>query len=218
MQLKTTVEHSVPFAKLFSQVYLEAPDAALLRELREIPLKNMWGFPLDKESEIAFLNIEASLQASPEDHSQSLVEDHLLLFIGLGMPLAPPWGSVYLHEENLLQRGSTIKFGKFLEDCDLVYVRSERQPLDHLGICLSALSVLLERQGNPDSLIADQAGKDIGILLSEHMIPWTGRCLQLARERAATPFYSAIAVLTNSLLLQLLELFGSTAAERKLYY
>ena len=218
MPLKAVAKNAALFARLFSYVYLEAPDVAMLKVLRDTSVRELWPFPGDDQTTKAFKDIKTCLHDISENHAARLTEDHLLLFLGIGMPLAPLWGSVYLDEENLLQQESTIAFKKFLHRCHLSYVRSEKQPLDHLGICLAALAILTERCLDPDQVVIEQAAKDVRSLLSEHLMPWADRCLELTWEHSKTPFYLAMAKLTHKFLHHMQTLSDAPKPARKLFY
>lgn len=202
-------------AKLLSQIYMSSPDCELLNGLQYIELKEFWTFAEDESINEAFKVINHSLNEEIKTLAIKLRDDHMALFIGCGMPLAPLWGSVYLNQENLLQRESTVHLKHFLDKLNLCCALSENHPVDNLAICLSALSVLLERAFSDEN---SQHLEDIALLLSIHICPWSGRCLELVKKNATSSFYQSIAIITDAFFTGLLHKTGGIAKQRPLYY
>lgn len=203
------------FAKLFSQVYTDPPSHILLQTLQSLKLSEFWPFPQGENINATFELLNCSLNEEIKTLAIKLRDDHMALFIGCGMPLAPLWGSVYLDQENLLQRESTLLLQQFLYKLNLGCTLTKKHPVDNLGICLSALTALLERASTDES---QQHVQDMETLLSVHICPWSGRCLELVRQNSKTAFYTAIAALTEELLTGLLHKSGGIAKQHILYY
>lgn len=207
------------FARLFSSLYINPPGLEILQELAQQDLAGQWPFADDQQS-VEILN-DLRNELSQTDNffllQRTLQEEHLILFIGVGMPLVPLWGSVYLDEENLLLGPSCLKLEAFLAQADLACILNAREPLDHLGLILSALAVFLERihkdgGNNEDVLLI------IKDLLEKHINPWIYRCLKLQSKEAQSFFYQALGQLTQNLFVHLSEKFHAQRIKTKLYY
>jgi len=218
MKPDTHTEKAAFFARFLSRLYLDAPDADLLVELARTSLALEWPFTPNTLSSKGFVEIQTAL-AGPDLESirKNLRDEHMLLFIGVGMPLVPLWGSVYLDEENLLMGESTLQLEAFLSKAGLGSNTGVREPLDHLGLVLSALGVLLERLA--DRVAGKNETKDcLRAFLEAHLSPWVSRCLELLDERAQSSFYRGVGKLTAALLQGLAEAYGAGQVEQKLYY
>lgn len=208
------LEKASLFAKTLSRLYLDAPDLPLLEQLAVTDLAAIWPFAHNAASLEAFGKLSSCLRKqSPGCLEADLRDEHMRLFTGLGMPKAPIWGSVYLDEENLLMGESTTALENYLRASGLVAQLEHREPLDHIGYILSALAVFLERVNpeNPD-------WGEIRILLGEHLLPWSGRFLELQNQYANTPFYQSIGVLADRFLTSLAAICDAGKSTRKLYY
>lgn len=213
----TQTEKAAFFARLLAHLYQEPPDAPLLAELARLDLAAEWPLPHSAGSKLAFAALRKALAEKDfETLRQELRDEHMLLFIGLGMPLVPLWGSVFLNEENLLMGESTLKLEAFLADAGLGATLQGREPLDHLGLCLSALAVLLGRL--PCGPAEGEAADRLKEFLAQHLSPWVPRCLELLAERAQSPFYRAVGELTAALLGSLAEAYGARRVKQALYY
>ena len=127
--------------------------------------------------------------------------DHFQLFIGSGMPTAPPWGSFYTTEEGLLVSRHTLEVRSFYERFGLVSERTEREPEDHVGLELEFMACLCEmhaerlRKGDePGAAVTLQAQRDF---LDDHLLPWVGRFCEQVRRAAWTDLFRGIAHLTE---------------------
>lgn len=193
---------------LYHFFYFE-PSQVLLQKLVESQLLDYWR---------RYLVIE--LNTSDEWLSEPaclacLQADHLALFVGLGMPESMPWGSVYLHEDNLLLQESTYLLESFLRRHGLIFQLKERQPVDHIGLCLSALVHLLRRY----RITADPGDqRAIVEFLSIHLLPWGGRFCSLLIAHAKTPFYQDLGRVTRQLLLTLQREYQVSVEQKKLYW
>lgn len=115
-----------------------------------------------------------------------------VLFEGQGEMTAPPWGSVYQNKDNLVMGDSTALYYTFLDRCG-INIEIENQPLDQFGLMLWVLAALIE-DGNQVAMVE---------LLSTHLLPWSGRYLELLTNNADSPFYADLAKLASLLLNQM---------------
>lgn len=211
-------EKAIFFSRLLSRLYQEPLDAPILEELVRLDLTAAWPFILNSGTKRSFDVFKKTLESKDmEITRQELRDEHMLLFIGIGMPLVPLWGSVYLDEENLLMGKSTYELETFLSRAGLGITIKRREPLDHLSLALSAVSIFLVRL-TEQSKNGGDAEPELRELLETHLSPWVPRCLELLAEQAQTPFYRAIGELTATMLSGLSEACGAERVKQTLYY
>lgn len=122
-----------------------------------------------------------------EFDAETLMHDYSMLFEGVGMMPAPPWGSVYLDRENLLMGDSTLDYRQFLAQQGMATNTDNPEPEDQFGLMLMAFAYLLES----DKTTAAQQ------LLSEHLLPWAERYLSLVQSSDTEHvFYPQLAEMT----------------------
>lgn len=121
--------------------------------------------------------------------------DYGQLFFGPGEPKAVPWGSVYLSEQQILNGDSTLELMRFYKKQGISFDLKYNQPVDHIALFYAVIDQLLEQiiSAN-DSKAAKEA---LIILLQQHLLPWSGRCLALAQQHAQTDFYQGIVLLAT---------------------
>ncbi len=130
---------------------------------------------------------------SPEQ-SLSLKLDYGQLFYGPGDPSAAPWGSVYLSEKQLLNGESTQSLMTFYRERGITFELDSNQPIDHLGLFFAVLDQIFGQLSEEDN--SELTGTCI-ILLQQHLLPWSDRCLELMHHHAESDFYRGIAELTK---------------------
>lgn len=193
---------------LYRFFYFE-PEESLLLKVEESHILDFW------QAEMGISALETEIFLSQVSAIELLQSDHLSLFVGIGMPNAMPWGSVYLSEENLLLQNSTYALARFLADQNLTFQLDEKQPLDHIGLCLSALASLLERHFKTKDASSERL---VCELLSAHLLPWSSRFCELLTTQAETALYRLLGKITQHLLAQLQARWQITPEQRQLYY
>lgn len=204
-------DKGVLLTRLQSSLYLDYPAISLLEELSSLDLVSLDPFSGSVSGELAALQ-ESLRKYEPEMAYPKLRDDYMRLFIGIGMPLAPLWSSVYLDEENFLMGESCRAVEEFMAQSGLACRLNDREPLDHLGLLLSALEQYLLRTA------ADQDRTLIRYFLQEFLLPWTPRCLELLNREAKEPFYRALGNLTSHFLDELAGICGAKRKIVRLYY
>lgn len=153
----------------------------LARKFQDTDLQGCW--PFGDEEEIA--RISEMLNRESEEPPASLSRDYERLFVGPGHLQAPPWGSVYLDQDQIVFGDSEIALRKWEQTHGIAAKEgSGREPADHIGRMLILLAVLVADR--PD-LVAEY--------LSDHLMPWAPRYFALLGEAASTDFYRSIAAL-----------------------
>ncbi|MCG8533207.1 MAG: molecular chaperone TorD family protein [Desulfovibrionales bacterium] len=105
------------------------------------------------------------------------------LFLGPEAPLAPPWGSVYLTPDNTLMGPSTLAVRRAFLAYGLALENQGGEPEDHFAHCCAFLSLVTEKEGQ-------EGAKGF---LTDHLLPWGPRFLELVIEHAKDPVYGALA-------------------------
>ncbi|WP_153916708.1 TorD/DmsD family molecular chaperone [Shewanella sp. TC10] len=153
--------------------------------------------------------------------------DYGQLFFGPGEPKAIPQGSAYLGEDQVHFDASTIALIDFYKQHGVNFELEMPQPVDHLGLFFSVLdssfgklqtATDVDSDTNVDSdTDVQQLTQFIQVLLQQHMLPWAGRCLELAKINAETDFYVGISLLANDYLAELADAFKVLPMPRKLF-
>lgn len=104
------------------------------------------------------------------------------LFIGPDALPAPPWGSVYLDPEGVLQGSSTLALSEFLKRERLKIQTHYPEPSDHVGLMLFQAAVLA-------SQVREAALKE---LLNEHLGTWLPQFSHQLNRTTHSPFYNAL--------------------------
>ncbi|PKG59159.1 molecular chaperone, partial [Shewanella sp. GutDb-MelDb] len=113
--------------------------------------------------------------------------DYGQLFYGPGKPVAMPWGSIYLGEQQLLNDDSTLSLKRFYKKNEISFDLEYNQPSDHIALIYAALDRLLEQAA--ENMENENVLDIIKVLMLQHMLPWTSRCLELIIKHANTDFY-----------------------------
>ncbi|MGL4859897.1 MAG: molecular chaperone TorD family protein [Enterobacteriaceae bacterium] len=178
---------------------LQAPVSTLVPLLAEVSQLFPWQQPD---------TIEALGHSLASFSPDLLAYDFSILFEGQGVMPAPPWGSVYLQQDNLLLGPSTLDYRHFLAQQGVQFSSQQQEPEDQFGLMLLALAQLLELQ-RPEAA---------GTLLSAHLLTWSSRYLQLVQETPLEqPFYHRLAQLARCDLQELADGLQLTVAPVPLY-
>lgn len=118
------------------------------------------------------------------DENETLEEAWQRLFIGPYALSAPPWGSVYLDKENVLFGDSTLKLRHWMAQQQVEITLDQEEPEDQFGLLMMMSAWLAENQPT-----------DLPDLLTEHLLPWANRYLDLLQSNAGHPFYQGVAQL-----------------------
>jgi TorA maturation chaperone TorD len=151
-----------------------------------------------------------------DEQVEEVRREHDELFVGPGPQKVPPWGSVYLNEENLLVGASTRELEEFLRDRGIIYTRREIQPLDHIGLCFDALKTMLSALANEtrDRRKGEEAVREF---LALHFLTWAPRFVQLHMERARSGLQRGMAALACDFMETIAFMFQVEPAKRPLF-
>ncbi|MDR0587910.1 MAG: molecular chaperone [Burkholderiales bacterium] len=135
--------------------------------------------------------------------------DFSVLFEGQGHMTAPPWGAVYLQQDHLLMGKSTQHYRDFLAQCGIGVATRMEEPDDQFGLMLLAFACLLEKG-------ADDAAQT---LLSDHLLPWAFRYLELLQEaKTEHAFYPTLARVAAEYLASLKTVYRLQVKPATLYF
>ncbi|MBL4815882.1 MAG: molecular chaperone TorD family protein [Shewanella sp.] len=181
-------------ARVLHNVLLDYPSEVSIDGFAENELGDTWpSLTNSAENRQGKVLLDSFLAKWNSEQINELKLDYGQLFFGPGEPTAMPWGSVYLGEEQLLNDKSTVALMAFYKHRGISFELAQNQPLDHIALFYAVLDQLLGQ------LVADPDNKAVYetmvILMQQHMLLWSGRCLELALEHAETDYYKAIALL-----------------------
>ena len=134
-------------------------------------------------------------------------DDYTRLFIGPGAVLAPPWESIYFHQERVIFQKQTLEVREWYCRFGLESVKLYNEPDDHIGLELAFVSHLAglayavfeqKEQEKFEQLIAAQKQ-----FLSEHTLQWAAGWSKLVVEHTRTDFFRGIALITRGVLTEL---------------
>ncbi len=181
-------------ARVLHNVLLDYPSEASIDCFAENKLGETWPeLTKSDENQQGRALIDGFLAKWNAEQINELKLDYGQLFFGPGEPAAMPWGSVYLGEEQLLNDKSTVALMAFYKANGISFELAHKQPLDHIALFYAVLDQLL---GQLTTEPNNKAAQDtLVILMQQHMLPWSGRCLELAIEHAQADFYKGIALL-----------------------
>ncbi|WP_024548769.1 Tat proofreading chaperone DmsD [Siccibacter turicensis] len=129
----------------------------------------------------------AQMQAGLRSTDEPLKEAWQRLFIGPWALPAPPWGSVWLDRESVLFGESMLALRHWMAENGIACAADDSEPCDHIGTLL-LLAAWLAEQGRETTL--DE-------LLAWHLLPWSGRFLEVFIADARHPYYAALGELTR---------------------
>lgn len=141
--------------------------------------------------------------------------DYGQLFFGPSEPKAMPWGSVYLCEQQLINDESTVALMQLYKQYGIAFSLEYNQPIDHIALFYGVIAELLGQLiDSPDN---EQASVVLKIILQQHLLPWSSRCLTLANQHATTDFYKAIALLALAFEAQLAQAMNVIPLSKRLF-
>ncbi|MCD1127426.1 molecular chaperone [Jinshanibacter sp. LJY008] len=185
--------------RILGACFYYPPQGELIAVLPELAMLFPWTQP-----EL----VRQQAQRLAEFEAETLQYDYSMLFEGVGMMPAPPWGSVYLGQENLLMGESTLAYRQFLARQGMATDTDNPEPEDQFGLMLMAFAYLLES----DKQSAAQQ------LLSEHLLPWAERYLSLVQSSDTEhAFYPQLAEMTRLYLYTLQQQLNLSVEAKELY-
>ncbi|MFV0576808.1 MAG: molecular chaperone [Vibrio sp.] len=151
--------------------------------------------------------VDTWFASMPSENLKDLEYQFSVLFEGQGHMKCPPWGSVYQTKENIVFGESTIQYRQFMQQNGYQLDSENREPEDQFGLMLLSFCQLL----------TDGKNEVAQVLLTDHLMPWGQRYLELLSENNSSRFYQVVALLTKTLLNELCDEFGLKVKEVRLF-
>ncbi|QQX79864.1 molecular chaperone TorD family protein [Shewanella sp. KX20019] len=186
-------------ARILHNVLFNDPTPELIQSFIEHHAAQSWPQFTASERETSGRKLLlAYLGQWTSEKQQALKLDYAQLFYGPGEPNAVPWGSVYLSERQLLNDKSTLALKAFYQEHGISFKLETNQPVDHIGLFFAVLDQMFSQWTLTED--NEPLTRSCMILLQQHLLPWSDRCLELMIEHAETDFYRGIALLTQAYL------------------
>jgi TorA maturation chaperone TorD len=161
--------------------------APTLAWIAEPENQTAWGFG-GQEAQEALADLA---KAAADEGVQQLHRDYNRVFVGPNKLPAPPWGSVYTDPESVIFGNQTLALRRWMRD-NLVQVNLvEKEPEDHFGIMLLMVSWAVTHSVTEEGIDA---------FFEEHLLPWSGRFLELFVANVDSAFYEAAGRLAQATL------------------
>lgn len=203
-------------ARILHNVLFNDPTPELLQSFIEHDVAQSWpGFTASTQESNGREFLSDYLKLWTADKQQTLKLDYAQLFYGPGEPNAVPWGSVYLSERQLLNDKTTLALKAFYQEQGISFELDTNQPVDHIGLFFAVLDQMFSLWAQTEN--SETIERSCIVLLQQHLLPWSGRCLELMTEHAKTDFYRGIALLTQAFLAQLTQRLNMLPMTTRLY-
>lgn len=192
--------------KILGAVIFYPPDSREVQPLIALLESSEWAplWPCATED----AKVQVTEYFSQIDQAQeSLTDAYQRLFVGPYALPAPPWGSVYLDKESVVFGDSTLVLRQWTRENGIEPHLTQAEPEDHIGLLLMMSAWLAE---NSPALLNE--------FLTMHLLPWSGRYLELLRQKADHPFYVGVAVLAESTLFGWIQQQGLDVKTADLYF
>ncbi|MDD8059023.1 MULTISPECIES: TorD/DmsD family molecular chaperone [Shewanella] len=185
-------------ARILHNVLFYDPTTELLENLIKYQVIESWPMFSGSQAEAqAKTQIQAYLQTWNNEQTLALKLDYGQLFYGPAEPSAVPWGSVYLSEKQLLNGESTQELMVFYQQQGVSFELDSNQPVDHIGLFFAVLDQMFAQLAIDEN---ETLRSTLIILLQQHLLPWSARCLSLVQQHAQTDFYRGFAIFAQAYL------------------
>jgi len=148
------------------------------------------------------LNCTSKLEIlSDVEAKEQVMVEYTELFIGPGLPSAPPWASLYRTNEKIHFGWTTYEMRQLLEKNGLESKRKDQQPEDHIGLQLMLLSVLTKELTTLEVDEQVVQVKEQISFIKEHLLSWIPELTRDAKENGTIGFYGGLIELIWGILL-----------------
>ncbi|MDA3133300.1 Tat proofreading chaperone DmsD [Atlantibacter subterranea] len=198
--MKADLAHWAQLLNLLASAYRTAPQSDAFTPIGEFFQTPDWPelWPTQRAD-------IAALQPELAQRDRALLQQQWQwLFIGPASLPAPPWGSVWLDPEHVLQGDSTLRLKDFLNQQRITLNTDHPEPADHIGLMLFQAS-WLAMANQPRALLE---------LLSQHFLTWLPLYQQALNNAHPQGFYRALGELTLITLRQLHQALNDGQPER----
>ncbi|WP_108944167.1 TorD/DmsD family molecular chaperone [Shewanella halifaxensis] len=202
-------------ARLLHNTLLSYPTLESVNYFIEHDIAKQWPSMGKASADTAKLLLYSYLSQWGNEQINELKLDYGQLFFGPAEPKAIPWGSVYLCEQQLINDESTVALMQLYKQYGITFTLEYNQPIDHIalfyGVIAELLGLLIDKPENK------QTSAVLIIILQQHLLPWSSRCLTLANQHAVTDFYKSIALLALDFESKLIESFNVIPMSKHLF-
>jgi TorA maturation chaperone TorD len=186
--------------RFLAAIFHEQPTNAFMTRLAAVNLIAEWPLSDAREEMQAGVRLMGAFCGGwVESLLPELEADFNRLFVGPGMPLAPPWESYYLNRDHLLFQEQTLAVREAYWRFGLEAAHAKCEPDDSLSLELSFMAELCARRGRAPDASSDGAHGEIleaqRQFLGTHLLRWAPQCLRLVIETARLDYYRAAAFL-----------------------
>ena len=194
--------------RFFYQSFHHSPTQPFIQLMKDEQLLENWPLPTENEKVAEGLKLlDSSLELSADTVMATAGDDFAELFIGPNALKAAPWASVYLSEEQTTCGEATLAIKAFYREFGIEIDTGENEPEDHIGLIFAFLAHLtgqaLENIDQEETvqpwLCACRS------FLTDHVLTWAPRFLEIMRENARTDFYQGMSLLAEGTLQQFAE-------------
>lgn len=192
-------------------------------EKKEMVTEQFWRqFPLEAANGQIMSGLEKLVNCTSKLDEQDIIKsiekvnvEYTELFIGPGVPKAPPWESFYNTRKKLFFGTTAFVMKDLLNKQGLESKHSGRQPEDHLGLELLYLTVLTEQMHNQDRQSQVNIIRDQLAFMDEHLLSWIPNLYDDAKNNGSLGFYSGFIEMIWGILLWDKELLEEFLAENE---
>ena len=208
MQLETLAGLNIA-SHFFYQAFHHAPANEFIQALHDEKLMEHWPVEaLNEKTDQGLKAITDNIRVINQNLLDTLAQDYADLFVGPNALKAAPWGSVYLSEEQTTCGESTLAIKAFYREFGVEIDTGENEPEDHIGLIFAFLAHLTDQALEEASKEKDAEKVQPWLcatkaFLTDHVLTWAPRFLEIMRENASTEFYRGISLLAEGSLEQL---------------
>lgn len=177
--------HTVTFSKQFWRDFpLEAANSQMQAGLEQL------------------INCSSYLEGfSAEEATEKVMVEYTSLFLGPGLPKAPPCESFYRTPERLFFGGTAFEMKAALSAEGLESIQKYNQPEDHIGLELMFLSALSNQLPDLERSRQNAALKEQAAFIDQHLLSWIPDLCRDAKLHGGVCFYGGLLELIWGILL-----------------
>ncbi len=176
---------------------LYEPQTGCISDLIEMDLLKQLPVESDNPN---FIKAASYLRKIDPEHPldyDKIIKDHLELFGGKGIAKAPPYSSVYMSRDHIMNDSPAIQVRKIYNAYGWKSQMEGKVPDDHLGIELQFISLLLSKYPElEDGVCKKEISKDLIKFIHNYINPWINEWNRYVQDNAESNFYKGIAYLT----------------------
>lgn len=198
------------FGRILGSLFYYSPDQAQNQPLLALFAGEQWQSSCDFLPQALLQQLQSDFTDSIKQGMEKLNDDYQALFIGPNALPAPPWGSVYLDKEAVIFGSSLLELRNFMRQHGISLQLAQKEPEDHFGLMMMAAWLAEDQSANNNP-------QPLAEFLQQHLLPWSGRFLELLSAEQNRTFYCNLALLSQKLLAHWQQELQLEVAEVRLY-